>query len=88
MKKTMVALLGRGRPKRRFSAYASGGCGPYAHRGPYGGCRANGYARAYVRPGIYVGVPAVGVFSTGRGYWDGRRYWANRYRWNGGWRYR
>jgi hypothetical protein len=32
--------------------------------------------------------PAVGVFVTGRGYWDGHRYWWHRERWRGGWRYR
>lgn len=26
-----------------------GGCGPYRHRGPYGGCRPGGQAGGYVR---------------------------------------
>lgn len=28
----------------------AGGCGPGFHRGPYGGCRPNGYAPYYGRP--------------------------------------
>jgi hypothetical protein len=87
MKKTMLALLCAAAALSAVtSAQAAGGCGPYAHRGPWGGCRPYGYG--YARPGVYVGVPAVGVFYGGRGWWDGRRYWANRYRWGGGWRYR
>jgi hypothetical protein len=35
-----------------------------------------------------VGVPAIGVFYAGRGYWDGHRYWRHREHWHGGWRYR
>ena len=65
------------------SANAAGGCGPAFHRGPYGHCRPNG------GPGpVVVGVPAIGVFYAGRGYWDGHRYWQRRYAWHGGWRYR
>ena len=37
-----------------------GGCGPYAHRGPYGGCRPGGQAGGYVPyhacpPGWHIG---------------------------------
>ncbi len=37
-----------------------GGCGPYGHRGPYGGCRRGGQAGGYVPgracpPGWHVG---------------------------------
>lgn len=64
------------------AADASGGCGPAFHRGPYGGCRPNG------GPVVAVGVPAIGVFYAGRGYWDGHRYWQHRERWHDGWRYR
>lgn len=32
----------------------AGGCGPGFHRGPYGGCRRNGYYG-----GVYYGAPAV-----------------------------
>ncbi|WP_157216006.1 GCG_CRPN prefix-to-repeats domain-containing protein [Flavisphingomonas formosensis] len=64
-------------------ALARDGCGPGAHRGPYGHCRPNR------GPGpVIVGAPVVGVFYEGRGYWDGRRYWHHRDRWHGGWRYR
>ncbi len=38
--------------------------------------------------GYVVVGPRVGVFYTGRGWWDGHRYWGHRYRWHGGWRYR
>jgi hypothetical protein len=32
----------------------AGGCGPGFHRGPYGGCRRNGYYG-----GVYYGAPVV-----------------------------
>lgn len=64
-------------------AEARGGCGIGFHRGPYGVCHPN-RGTVVVRPGI----PAVGVFYHGRGYWDGHRYWAHRYWSHGGWRYR
>jgi hypothetical protein len=47
-----------------------GGCGPYAHRGPYGGCRPGGQFGGYI-PGR--GCPLgwhVGPY--------GRRCWPNR----------
>jgi len=34
----------------------AGGCGPGFHRGPYGGCRRNGYYS-----GVYYGAVAPGV---------------------------
>ena len=62
------------------SVEALGGCGPGWHPGPYGRhCFRNG-------PAVIVN-PRVGVFVTGRGYWDGRRYWWHRGRWHDGWRY-
>ena len=69
------------------AAEARDGCGPGAHRGPYGHCRPNGYGYA---PGVVVGGPGlvVDTFYPGRGYWDGHRYWQHRDRWHGGWRYR
>lgn len=63
-------------------AMARQGCGLGFHRGPYGGCRPNR------GPGFAPGVPVVGVYYPGRGYWYGNRYWHRRYRWQGGWRYR
>jgi hypothetical protein len=43
------------------AANAAGGCGPGWHRGPYGGCRANGGA-VMVAPGaVVVERPAVVV---------------------------
>jgi hypothetical protein len=45
-----------------------------------GACRHPGY--------IAVAAPRIGVFYTGRGWWDGHRYWAHRERWHGHWRYR
>jgi len=65
------------------SANAEGGCGAGFHRGPYGGCRANGGPVV-----VGVGGPAIGIFYPGHGYWDGHRYWGHRDRWHGGWRYR
>ena len=64
-------------------AQARQGCGPGFHRDPYGACRPNGGPAV-----VGVGVPAIGLFYPGRGYWDGHRYWAHRARWHGGWRYR
>lgn len=65
------------------SAEARGGCGPGWHPGPYGHhCFRNAHGAAVV-----IG-PRVGVYVTGRGYWDGHRYWWHRERWRGGWRYR
>ena len=48
-----------------------GGCGPYGHRGPYGGCRAGGQWGGYrmarpCPPGFHLGP-------------QGRRCWPNRY---------
>ena len=38
----------------------AGGCGPGFHRGPYGGCRRNGYyGGAVVAPGVAVVPPVV-----------------------------
>ncbi|WP_128564977.1 GCG_CRPN prefix-to-repeats domain-containing protein [Methylobacterium crusticola] len=48
-----------------------GGCGPYGHRGPYGGCRAGGQWGGY-----YRGRPCPPGFHLGGG---GRRCWPNRY---------
>jgi hypothetical protein len=66
-------------------AHAEGGCGWGFHRGPYGGCRANG---GYVAPGgpaVVVPVPGGLIYAPlGRacpyGYHlgpQGRRCWAN-----------
>ena len=33
----------------------SGGCGPYGHRGPYGGCRPNYYHHPFCPPGFHRG---------------------------------
>ena len=47
-----------------------GGCGVFAHRGPYGGCRTGGQFGGYIRgrscpPGFHIGP-------------YGRRCWPNR----------
>ena len=70
-------------------ADARGGCGIGWHRGPFGHCVRNEGAAVVVAPrvGVEVGVPGIGVFVTGRGYWDGHRYWRHRRHWRGGWRY-
>jgi hypothetical protein len=46
-----------------------GGCGPYAHRGPYGGCRAGGQWGGYG-----WGRPCPPGFHLGE---YGRRCWPN-----------
>jgi hypothetical protein len=52
-----------------------------------GACRAG--SRAYVGgPAVAVGVPAIGVYVAGRGYWGGHGWYAHRYWDHGGWRYR
>jgi len=52
-----------------------------------GACRGPG--GAYVAgPAVAVGVPAVGVYVAGRGYWDGHGWYAHRYWDHGVWRYR
>jgi hypothetical protein len=66
------------------SAHAEGGCGWGYHRGPYGGCRANGGPVVVPRAGVVV-VPGAVIFAPlGRacpvGYHlgpQGRRCWAN-----------
>jgi len=65
------------------AAQAAQGCGPGAHRGPYGHCRPDG-GPVIVGPGAW----RVGVYYPGHGYWDGHRWWAHRDHWHGGWRYR
>ena len=69
------------------SAQAEGGCGWGYHRGPYGGCRANGSGPVYVAPARpVVVVPGGGVVfapfgrACPRGYHlgrEGRRCWPN-----------
>src|SRR5262245_43693832 len=39
----------------------AGGCGPGFHRGPYGGCRRNGYYGGAYYGGAAVVVPGVAV---------------------------
>jgi len=54
MIKTIAVMLAAAATLATVSpAFASGGCGVNFHRGPHGGCRANG--------GLVVGVPGVGV---------------------------
>ncbi len=50
----------------------SGGCGPFGHRGFYGGCRPNGgYGYGYRRPAYGYGYGRPGYGGGGR--WYGRR---------------
>ena len=60
----------------------AGGCGVGWHRGPYGGCRRNGYYG-----GPVVVEPGPVVVAPGPYYWNGR-YYHHRYWYGGGWRYR
>jgi hypothetical protein len=48
-----------------------GGCGPYSHRGPYGGCRPGGQWGGYVRGWSCPGGFHIGPY--------GRRCWPNRF---------
>lgn len=70
---TFVALLGIGPLKQgRIGigrAEAAGGCGLGFHRGPYGGCRPNGYGGYYGRPGYgYRGGAVYGYRGGAYGY--------------------
>jgi hypothetical protein len=65
-------------------AQARDGCGPGAHRGPYGHCRPNGW----VAPGPGPGAWVEGRFYPGRGYWWHNGWYQHRDHWHGGWRYR
>jgi hypothetical protein len=56
-----------------YVTLVAGGCGVGFHRGPYGGCRPNGYG--YGVGGVVVGVPA---YHYGYGYHGGY------YGWHGG----
>ena len=60
----------------------AGGCGIGFHRGPYGGCRPNGYGYGV------VGVPAYGYGGYGYGYPGGYGYGYHggygAYGWHGG----
>ena len=60
----------------------AGGCGVGFHRGPYGGCRPNGYGYGY---GV-VGVPAYGYYGYGHpgGYGYGYHGGYGAYGWHGG----
>ena len=50
------------------AAEAAGGCGPYRHRGPYGGCVPNGGGGVVVvRPPVVVAPAPVVVVRPGRG---------------------
>jgi len=74
-------------PSTQLSAGASpqvtlvyGGCGPYGHRGPWGGCRAGGqWSGGYWRGGYWRGVYyAAGVCPYGYHLGpQGRLCWPN-----------
>ena len=72
----VVVGVGIGVPAHRHFCYRH----PRACYGP------RYYRPAYYGP-AYVG-PRIGVFYTGRGWWDGHRYWGHRLYEHGGWRYR
>jgi hypothetical protein len=67
------------------SASAAGGCGVGFHRGPYGGCRANGPVYVAPRAPVVAVVPGAVIYArAGRacpyGYHlgrQGRRCWPN-----------
>jgi hypothetical protein len=83
MKKLLLLALAAGTTLGAVTAAdARDGCGPGAHRGPYGHCRSNG-GPVVLAPGLIVGN-----YYRGQGYWDGHRYYQHRERWHDGWRYR
>jgi hypothetical protein len=55
--------IGSNQTQDRLVVQVAGGCGAGFHRGPYGGCRRNGYyeGRYWGTPGVGVVVPGVGV---------------------------
>ena len=61
---TMAAVaqampFGKGAPSTDSGiTLVAGGCGPGFHRGPYGGCRPNGYGPRFGRP--FYGRPSYG----------------------------
>jgi hypothetical protein len=61
----------------------------YNHRWCYNHPAACRHGGGYVGgPGVAVGVPAVGVYVAGRGYWGGHGWYGHRYLDRGVWRYR
>jgi hypothetical protein len=64
-----------------------GGPGPGRHW-CYNHPRACGNGDRAYAAGPAVGVPVVGVYVGGRGYWDGHGWYGHRYWDRGGWRYR
>lgn len=91
LKTALIGLIAVGASVAAVSsANAADGCGPGFHRGPYGRCHPNLGPGPMVGPGPVVvapGVPGLGIFYPGRGYWDGHRYFMHRRAWHGGWRY-
>jgi hypothetical protein len=75
MKTLFAAVLLAGTIAGFGAANAAGGCGPGYHRGPYGGCRANGgvvvVAPRVVRPAVVV-VPRGRVCPYGSVWRYGR----------------
>ncbi len=64
-----------------YVTLVAGGCGIGFHRGPYGGCRPNGYGYGV------VGVPAYGYGyhgGYGYGYHGGVYHYGGAYRYGGG----
>ena len=79
--------IGGDRTQDSLLVPVAGGCGVGFHRGPYGGCRVNGYygGRYWGTPAVVV--PGAVVVAPGPYYWNGR-YYHHRYWYGGGWRYR
>src|SRR5215813_6030415 len=63
---TQAMPFGRSQTQDGLVVQVAGGCGPGFHRGPYGGCRRNGYyggvyyGGAAVAPGVVV-APGLAV---------------------------
>ncbi|MFZ1197076.1 MAG: hypothetical protein WAN49_16820 [Pseudolabrys sp.] len=66
---TQALPLGGNRAQDGLVVLVAGGCGVGFHRGPYGGCRANGYYG-----GRYWGTPVVVAPGSSGGSWRTMRW--------------
>src|SRR5262245_63273272 len=78
---TQAMPFGRSQTQDGLVVQVAGGCGPGFHRGPYGGCRRNGYyggvyyGGAAVAPGVVVAAPPVVVAPACRRVCNPYRCW-------------
>src|SRR5215510_2667108 len=78
---TQAMPFGRSQTQDGLVVQVAGGCGPGFHRGPYGGCRRNGYyggrywGGVAVAPGVAVVAPPVVVAPACRRVCNPYRCW-------------